>query len=181
LGFIVRVRRLIIEKKVSANGADAAEAASIGRTLEQQGVEINYLLAQRDRIRDLREHLIREHAASVAKKLTGRRIRLTGFVVPLKESQRGVTEFYLVPLASLCSHGAFPPSNQIVHVQSREGVAIEDRTTVVQVTGTLQQRTNKQTFFHPGSSTHVEAVYAITPTAIEVVESRDGDVNGKES
>ena len=63
-----------------------------------------------------------------------------------------------------------PLSNQIVHVKWPEGVVVRDRTTVLQVTGALQQRQTKTVTFGPGSIMEVVAEYAIEPTEIKVVD-----------
>jgi hypothetical protein len=50
-------------------------------------------------------------------KLEGAAIRIPGYVVPLDESRRGLTEFLLVPYFGACIHTPPPPSNQIIHVR----------------------------------------------------------------
>lgn len=77
--------------------------------------------------------------APVVAELDGRRIRLPGYVVPLGINERSeVDEFLLVPYFGACIHVPPPPSNQIVHVRSRQGIALADLYQPFWITGTMQ-------------------------------------------
>lgn len=73
--------------------------------------------------------------------LDGTAARLSGFVVPLDNTQGGIREFLLVPYFGACIHTPPPPANQIIHVknaapsQGLQGLRSMD---VVWVTGKLQ-------------------------------------------
>lgn len=54
--------------------------------------------------------------APVRKELNNARVRLPGFVVPLKFEGKLMREFLLVPYFGACVHSPPPPSNQVVHV-----------------------------------------------------------------
>ena len=64
-------------------------------------------------------------AAPVVAELDGREVRLPGYVVPLDLREGRVVEFLLVPYFGACIHVPPPPSNQIVHVRSSEGIDLE--------------------------------------------------------
>jgi hypothetical protein len=49
--------------------------------------------------------------------MDGAAIRIPGYVVPLDRSDRGTSEFLLVPYFGACIHTPPPPSNQIIHVR----------------------------------------------------------------
>ncbi|MGI9518254.1 MAG: DUF3299 domain-containing protein [Pirellulaceae bacterium] len=170
LGFVLRVGRLIAEEKVSPTGRDAAEASQVRRELEGQGIDVEWVLVQRERIREIRHQQLQNHAASVANRLADLRIELTGFVLPITVRQELTTRFFLVPTASSCSHGSFPPSTRMVYVEYPNGIALENRATALTVTGTIEQKTTRETFAYPGNTIVAEAQYAITPTGIKVVE-----------
>tara|TARA_B110000208_G_scaffold191153_1_gene257112 strand:+ start:25770 stop:26411 length:642 start_codon:yes stop_codon:yes gene_type:complete len=53
--------------------------------------------------------------APVNPALSGQRVRMSGFVVPLDISKVKVKEFLLVPYFGACIHVPPPPSNQAVH------------------------------------------------------------------
>lgn len=48
-------------------------------------------------------------------------IRIPGFMVPLEDNQKEVTEFLLVPSPQACIHVPPPPPNQMVYVHMEEG------------------------------------------------------------
>jgi hypothetical protein len=61
---------------------------------------------------------------SASKKLNdldGKEIRIPGFMVPLEDNQKKVTEFLLVPTPQACIHVPPPLPNQMVHVQMEPG------------------------------------------------------------
>ncbi|SDT14435.1 hypothetical protein SAMN05216198_3789 [Halopseudomonas litoralis] len=67
-----------------------------------------------------------EPHAPVVPAMDGRHIRLPGYIVPLGLTDAGqVEEFLLVPYFGACIHVPPPPSNQIVHVLSATGIALQ--------------------------------------------------------
>ncbi|QDK37036.1 DUF3299 domain-containing protein [Bdellovibrio sp. NC01] len=55
--------------------------------------------------------------------LNGKPVKIPGFMVPLEDDQRAVTEFLLVPNAQACIHVPPPPPNQMVYVKMKKGTA----------------------------------------------------------
>lgn len=55
------------------------------------------------------------------KGLNGEKVRIPGFIVPLEDNQKEVTEFLLVPSPQACVHAPPPPANQMVHVKMATG------------------------------------------------------------
>lgn len=68
--------------------------------------------------------------------LDGKFVRVPGFVVPLEDEARRVTEFLLVPSPQACIHVPAPPPNQMVHVLMPQGA--ENSFGPVWVYGTLR-------------------------------------------
>jgi hypothetical protein len=56
------------------------------------------------------------------KKFDGQRVKIPGFMVPLEDNQRLVTEFLLVPSPQACIHVPAPPPNQMVYGKIANGV-----------------------------------------------------------
>jgi hypothetical protein len=52
----------------------------------------------------------------VEQSMSGARIRIPGFIVPLEEAHHQISEFLLVPYFGGCIHVPPPPANQIIHV-----------------------------------------------------------------
>jgi len=73
----------------------------------------------------------------MADTLDGERVRLSGYVVPLKFSGGGVEEFLLVPYAGACIHVPPPPKNQIVLVTSTDPIYARGLYQAVTVTGMI--------------------------------------------
>ncbi|MGZ3672551.1 MAG: DUF3299 domain-containing protein, partial [Bdellovibrionota bacterium] len=51
------------------------------------------------------------------KKLSGTKIRVQGFMIPLEDTEGEVSEFLLVPVLTGCIHVPPPPPNQVIHVK----------------------------------------------------------------
>ena len=69
--------------------------------------------------------------------LSGQRVRLPGYVVPLEETREGLKEFLLVPYFGACIHTPPPPANQIVHVLPKTAVSGFRSMDTVWVTGLM--------------------------------------------
>lgn len=81
-----------------------------------EGIEVDWrLLAQYD--------YMTHNATSELSALEGKLIKMPGFMVPLEDEQRKVTEFLLVPTPQACIHVPPPPPNQMVYVKMKKGVA----------------------------------------------------------
>jgi hypothetical protein len=79
------------------------------------GIEIDWrLLNQMD--------YITHNAPTEIKQLDGQRVKMPGFMVPLEDEARKVTEFLLVPTPQACIHVPPPPPNQMVYVRMKNGI-----------------------------------------------------------
>lgn len=80
-----------------------------------------------------------EPLAPVVAALHGKQVQLPGYVVPLGINDAGkVEEFLLVPYFGACIHVPPPPSNQIVHVQSKTAIALADLYQPFWISGEMQ-------------------------------------------
>ena len=74
----------------------------------------------------------------VNEQLSGREVRLPGFIVPLELDDKGlVTEFFLVPYFGACIHVPPPPANQMVYVRMAKGISLDSMYAAYWVTGTM--------------------------------------------
>ena len=79
------------------------------------------------------------NAAPTVPLLAGRRISLTGFLVPLDFETDVLGEFLLIPYFGGCIHEPPPPANQTIHVVMPEGRTYRGGVfDVVRVSGTLR-------------------------------------------
>lgn len=70
--------------------------------------------------------------------LDGKAAKLSGFVVPLDNTQGGIREFLLVPYFGACIHTPPPPANQIVRVVAGETFKGLHAMDTVKVSGVLK-------------------------------------------
>lgn len=75
--------------------------------------------------------------APVVAKMSGRLVKLPGYVVPLDSSPQGLQQFLLVPYFGACIHTPPPPANQIIHVRSAKPVKNLKTMSAVWVSGRL--------------------------------------------
>ena len=101
-------------------------------------------------------------AAGSVKEFDGKRVAISGFVVPLDLDATTVTEFLLVPYIGACIHVPPPPPNQVVYVRSAKGVRITGLFDAVTVTGVLRQAEMNTEL--------AEAGYRITADKVEAYE-----------
>lgn len=71
--------------------------------------------------------------------LDGRKIQLSGYIVPLEYHEENVNEFLLVPFIGACIHVPPPPTNQTVYVTTEDISGIPAKMfDSVTVTGTIR-------------------------------------------
>ena len=57
----------------------------------------------------------------------GKAIRIPGFIVPLEQNdEQKATAFFVVPYFGACLHMPPPPPNQILYVESEQGITLEN-------------------------------------------------------
>lgn len=115
--------------------------------------------------------------APIDPSLDGRKVKIPGFVVPLEEKGRAITEFLLVPYFGACIHVPPPPANQIIHVISANPIKNLRVMDAVWVTGELKAaRYSKQTPMGLGNSGYQINSVAVTaykePAMVTITPSR---------
>jgi hypothetical protein len=73
----------------------------------------------------------------VVQSLSGKRVHIGGYVVPLDFDATRITDFLLVPFVGACIHVPPPPANQIIYVKVAQGFDVQGTFDPVWVTGTL--------------------------------------------
>ena len=75
----------------------------------------------------------------VVPEMEGQSIRIPGFVVPVQfDDQQVVTQFFLVPFFGACLHMPPPPPNQIIFVESPDGLKLDSLYDPFWISGVLQ-------------------------------------------
>ncbi|MCP4779701.1 MAG: DUF3299 domain-containing protein [Hyphomicrobium sp.] len=82
-----------------------------------------------------------DRSPRVVAELNGKRVSISGYVVPLYFDGTSIKEFLLVPYVGACIHVPAPPVNQIVYVKTEKGLEIDQLFDPVTVIGTMKTET----------------------------------------
>ncbi len=99
--------------------------------------------------------------------LDGHIVRLSGYVLPLRQAGNRVDEFLLVPFVGACIHAPPPPPNQILYVRADRPFAIEGPFTRVSVTGRLALEEAKRELYYVDGSAMIDVGYALPAARVE--------------
>lgn len=134
--------------------------------LAAKGVDVDTLLAKLDALREQ----IEAQDATLVKELDGREVQIPGYALPLEFSGTLMTEFLLVPYVGACIHSPPPPANQIVHVQSAEGIESQGLYTPVWVTGQISTTSTSQSLSFVDGASDISVGYGMKASRIELYE-----------
>jgi len=91
--------------------------------------------------------------------LSGQRLRIPGFVVPLEfDAEQRLVEFLLVPYYGACLHTPPPPANQTVHARLASGIALDNFYEPVWATGQMETRAFTSMYGKAGYSLSVSLI-----------------------
>ncbi|MEM1110270.1 MAG: DUF3299 domain-containing protein [Pseudomonadota bacterium] len=77
-------------------------------------------------------------STEVNAEMNGAMVRIPGFIVPLEfDEQQTVTQFFLVPYFGACLHMPPPPPNQIILVDSNQGIQLQELYTPFWISGKM--------------------------------------------
>jgi hypothetical protein len=108
-------------------------------TTPDSSVEVNWrLLGEMD--------YVSGKSPAELKALEGHFVRIPGFMVPLEDNMRAVTEFLLVPSPQACVHVPAPPPNQMVFVKMTGSTRPEVAYGPIWVYGKLNLVTKKSVY-----------------------------------
>ncbi|NJN31380.1 MAG: DUF3299 domain-containing protein [Synechococcales cyanobacterium RM1_1_8] len=126
--------------------------------LTEQGLDVDYLLAEVTKERDRRQ----SSQALTNPSLEGQAVQLPGYALPLDPNNpRELQAFLLVPYVGACIHVPTPPPNQIVFVEAPEGIKNPGTFSPVKITGKLQQSTRTYDLFRVDGSQPVTVGYSL--------------------
>ena len=134
--------------------------------LAEDEVDVDGLLAMREQV--TRERIAKTYLAN--KELVGKPVRIPGYLLPLEYDGDKVTEFFLVPYVGACIHTPPPPPNQIVHVKTSEGFAVEGLYTPVWVNGLLKNERSESSLSYGDGSSNIPSSYALEATSVEAYD-----------
>ena len=144
-----------------------AENSEREQRLNDQGIDIDGLLAMRDQV--TKERIAKTHLAN--EELNDKAVRIPGYLLPLEFVGDKVSEFLLVPYVGACIHTPPPPPNQIVHVKTDSPYTTDGGLfTPVWVSGTIRtEKNNKNLSFVDGAS-EIPISYALKAAFVKPYE-----------
>lgn len=166
---IARYRELRQQGKTESNAPSETESGILA-DLDAQGIDVDWLLSQRERVKQARRQQISAPSA-----LSGERVEISGYALPLTPQHQRTTEFLLVPWVGACIHTPPPPTNQMIHVAFPQGIAVTDRFTPVTITGLLESSLERYQLFLVDGSRDLEVAYAIAAATVTAYDPGDSD------
>ncbi len=178
LAILSRIRWLIASNKADPNGESAQEAKQIEEKFTQAGINVDWLLSQRQTVRQQRI----EQATN--KTLEGQDIKLSGVILPLYwNEERLMTHFLLMPYLAQCSHFPPPPPNQIIYVESVKAIDIQALTANlkkseysflwVAIEGTINLKATNHNVFRVDGMSWLESGYGVVCHKISLCTPKD--------
>jgi ABC-type nickel/cobalt efflux system permease component RcnA len=166
---IARYREL---RQQGKTGSDVPSETELGilADLEAQDIDVDWLLSQRERVKQARRQQVSAPSA-----LSGEQVEISGYVLPLTQQRQRTTEFLLVPWVGACIHTPPPPANQMIHVDFPTGMAIPERFTPVTLTGLLENSLERHRLYLVDGSRDVEVAYGITAATVTAYVPGDSD------
>jgi hypothetical protein len=158
----VRDRKARGDKMLTAAELSSEQAAT--RKLQQQGLDVDALLARRKEIAEQK----RGQLAAVNASLDGQTVKLPGYMLPLDITGKKVSEFLLVPWVGACIHTPPPPPNQIVHVVADAPFEMPGLFAPVWVTGRLSTGASTQSLQMIDGTAEIDIGYTLRASRVEI-------------
>lgn len=168
LGLIMLMSSL--EREGTLRPADAEKKRELIAAFAAQGIDVDQLLAERERIERLEA---RQGEAGAA--IDGETIRIPGYMLPLEMANQRLTEFLLVPWVGACIHAPTPPPNQIIRVTLPEGMPPRDRFSPAWIEGRIEYRLETHELFLVDGRRDVRVAYTMAATAITDYSAAESD------
>ena len=171
-------RRLEVETIIWANTLSEEERASdehklmvedaqhFLKEMRAEGIDVDKLLAD---FKDWQAKVEVRNKQVVAE-LDGAQIRLAGYLLPLQYTEKGETEFLLVPYVGACIHAPVPPPNQIVFVELESPYKPEELYAPVWITGTMRTKISTKALSYVDGTADIPVGYTLEATRIETYE-----------
>ena len=175
LGMVARIRYLLENEKISADGSDAKDEKEIVSCLTEQGIDVDFLLSQRERVAGERQ----KRSEAVDKSVDGQRVKIPGYMLPLKREQGRVSEFLLVPWVGACIHTPPPPPNQMVHVAVPGGSEDKGHFAAIWIEGAIALKPGTYDLYLVDGSREINVAYTMSTDAISEYSAIASDVLSK--
>ncbi len=125
--------------------------------LKKEGVDIAYLLSQREHITKMRK----KAAYTSNMELNNTSVSMSGFMLALQLKEGKTKEFLLVPTVGACIHTPPPPPNQIVYVTTKNPVVANARFEAVTISGKMLVKSEKNNLFLVDGKSDINSAYTM--------------------
>lgn len=175
LGMIARFRSLLARDAIDSDGVSAGKAAKLITEFEAQGINVDWILSQRERV--IMER--RKRGEHVDTGMAGKMVRIPGYVLPLREGEGKVFEFLLVPWVGACIHTPPPPPNQMIHVTVPGGMVTRGRFSAIWLEGAVELKPASYNLFLVDGSRQVKVAYTMVSQNISAYSAGSSDALAK--
>lgn len=136
---------------------------SLEHLLSQEGIDIDYLLSMRDVVAEQRK----KEGDSTKSEYNGRKISISGYLLPLNYADEQSTEFLLVPWVGACIHTPPPPKNQIVYLIYDQGYKVASLFEAVSVEGIMNASSKTSNLFLVDGASKIPSGYTLATTTLK--------------
>lgn len=161
-----RLAHLLQLETLAETGTDAyaaEDAANLRKELMDDGLDVDFLFAERLRIMDLRT----KDATAANDEIVGQNVRLPGYLLPLDMKDGKAVEFLLVPTVGACVHTPPPPANQIVHVSYPEGFETKGLYAPIWISGEIVSDFQQKSLWLVDGNADVNITYTMDAASVE--------------
>jgi hypothetical protein len=151
------------ERKLPINKQGVDDAANFERKFAKAGIDVDKLLETYAAW----QAEVEKRKKIVDDGLNGKEVKLAGYLLPLEFSEKGNTEFLLVPYVGACIHVPPPPPNQIVFVKTKKKHLVSELFTPVYVTGKLKTKAASKSLNLVDGSSKISIGYHMDGKAVE--------------
>ena len=160
---ILGIRKQVEQGITSEVSPTYEMAVEMAHRMKSQGLDVEALVQKAREI----EEIIAKQDHKTVPQLHGQMLKIPGYALPLEFSDKGVTEFLLVPYLGACIHTPPPPPNQIVFVRLDKPFKLNDIFTAVLITGRLSVSDVKKKLSYVDGIADISAGYTIEATEVE--------------
>ncbi|MEM8685928.1 MAG: DUF3299 domain-containing protein [Pseudomonadota bacterium] len=166
---IIWARTLDEKERVSDEfKAGVEDAEHYVNDMRQQGIDPEKLVREY-KVWQLK---VEERNKQVVKALNGAEIKMAGYLLPLEYTEKGETEFLLVPYIGACIHTPAPPPNQIVFVELNKPYKPDELYAPVWITGTMRTKVSVKALSYVDGSADIPTGYSLEASLIEAFEEQ---------
>lgn len=166
LGFINRMKSDLRLGFISETSPDYLKALEVQKALADKGIDFEKLMADLEAV----DEQIAKMGREVVTDLDGRSVRIPGYVLPLEQSEDGVSEFLLVPYIGACIHTPPPPANQMVFVTLADEYRVRTLYEPVWVSGRMGIQAATRSLSYVDGEAPIETGYTLEGLLVEPYE-----------